>query len=318
MFHSSLGKGRRSAFTLIELLVVIAIIAILIGLLVPAVQKVREAAARTQCINNLKQQGVALHSYHDANKALPPAIWMPNVSTGDWNRTSNIDQSGSFGPNWMCLILPYVEQSALYRQMNISGWTATTFGTMTWINYRATQVPVYRCPSEQYTSQYTGTAGGGLSGWERGNYGINAGPQWWPESVNGNSSSSSYGYQGRGPVGINWGDRINKIPDGASNTILVNHLRVGTVSSDPRGTWALGFRAPAPPARTAPAIAPCPMTRAAIPTTSCTAPTTIKTSWAAGSVAKAGRPPRAASIPIAFPLCSAMAPSRWSATPSAN
>ncbi|MCS7044942.1 MAG: DUF1559 domain-containing protein, partial [Gemmataceae bacterium] len=98
---------RRTAFTLIELLVVIAIIAILIGLLLPAVQKVREAAARTQCVNNFKQWGIAAHQCHDAHKRLPPAL---GVFPGGTTLTPN----GAFG-NGLFHMLPYIEQQVLYN-----------------------------------------------------------------------------------------------------------------------------------------------------------------------------------------------------------
>src|SRR5262245_45119563 len=114
-----LTRVRRKAFTLIELLVVIAIIAVLIGLLLPAVQKVREAANRSRCLNNLKQMGLGLHHYHDAQGVFPPGF--VSQATGPWPGGSN-DPTPEIGPGWslFAFLLPYLEQESLHRTINFT------------------------------------------------------------------------------------------------------------------------------------------------------------------------------------------------------
>ena len=130
-------RGTRRGFTLIELLVVIAIIAVLIALLLPAVQQAREAARRTQCKNNLKQMGLALHNYHDVNNCFPPAGIYLNTTTLVWH--SNFTYS-----------LPYIDQTNVYNEFNIN---LTIFSNLpspvSPLNIKAAtrNIPVYRCPS---------------------------------------------------------------------------------------------------------------------------------------------------------------------------
>src|SRR5579871_1213290 len=134
---------KRRGFTLIELLVVIAIIAILIALLVPAVQKVREAASRLQCQNNLKQIGLAMHGYNDTYKKLPQG-WLNVRGTGN----------PSPGWSWSIVILPFIEQAPLYNQINPDVTTpggAPTNGAV--FTLLQSPIAIYRCPSDSGPQQ---------------------------------------------------------------------------------------------------------------------------------------------------------------------
>ena len=218
---------RRSAFTLIELLVVIAIIAILIGLLLPAVQKVREAAARSSCSNNLHQLALGCHNYQDTAQTLPPAVLVYNNNWTDEN---------SIGPPWTVLILPHIEQQALYSSVQTSiNSQLNRVNDVGWKNIRGQSVKTFRCPSDANLD----TPGNRTQGnWARGNYGANAGAGDPSNLAGGNY----YGFGNSGGVMVvNVAHAIHRIPDGSANVVMVNHLRAGPAATDMRGSWAFGM-----------------------------------------------------------------------------
>jgi prepilin-type N-terminal cleavage/methylation domain-containing protein/prepilin-type processing-associated H-X9-DG protein len=164
---------RRAGFTLIELLVVIAIIAVLIALLLPAVQAAREAARRAQCVNNLKQIGLAMHNYHSSNNALPPA----KIFSGSCSGLNDFGRPGANGKvlntTGFTLILGNLEQTSLYNAYNFSqasandawnGGNTTLMGTA-FVNSTVTGtiVAAFACPSDQQPQVYNATGTGAYS-----------------------------------------------------------------------------------------------------------------------------------------------------------
>jgi prepilin-type N-terminal cleavage/methylation domain-containing protein len=215
----------RKAFTLIELLVVIAIIAILIALLVPAVQAVREAAARAQCANNLKQIGLAMHSFVDQYKALPNS------------RRDNIY-------TWMVEILPYVEQQSLYDQWNFK----TNFYLQT-AQVRETSLPVYLCPTrrgamlanppEPEQGNAAVTADGALADYA-GCVGTGGSDYWWSGVTQGQGPAPNVPNVGVFRLANNWdstnttppfvpGVNFGMITDGLSNTFMVGEKHIQSI-----------------------------------------------------------------------------------------
>jgi len=193
-------------------LVVIAIIAILIGLLLPAVQKVREAASRMKCSNNLKQIGLGLMNFHNGESKFPPAY--NYLATGDISEAT-----------WLYFLLPYVEQENLYK----TGTITQNFGSLPNQNstISATLLPGYSCPSDIPST--SGNFGLGMYG--KGNYAANGGIG----PMNSNFSTPSTSIVTPGVFTVNTQVRITDITDGTSNTVLASELRKVTGPNDWRG-----------------------------------------------------------------------------------
>ncbi len=241
---------KRRGFTLIELLVVIAIIAILIGLLLPAVQKVRDAAARMSCSNNLKQLGLAAHNYAGVYNKFPPGT---NITMGAGDRAAN---GQTFAPppqpgksfSLFEALLPFVEQDNIYKQLNLNGNTNSQYNAGncdTPNGPGANVVKTYICPADVGAKQTTFTSRGITYTFGANSYGGNAGAVSFFTFADGKTGQG--GMTQDGIFYINSGVSFADITDGTSNTLMfgermrrdIAYDRIyGPPAFDQRSGWA--------------------------------------------------------------------------------
>ena len=213
----------RRGFTLIELLVVIAIIAVLIALLLPAVQAAREAARRTQCVNNMKQLGLAMHNYHDAQGSFP----IGRTGLGFTYKNTSIDDRRT----WAFSILPQLEQSAIYNAINFS----LSFYVAQQTTVLLTSVAGFHCPSDPQS--FSIEVGNTANARYEGNYVVNWGNTHYGQDQNPSNSGPWPNPFTTGPLGSvmfqsapftpNLSRGMQFFTDGTSNTLLMSEVIVG-------------------------------------------------------------------------------------------
>ena len=204
-------KSLKKAFTLIELLVVIAIIAVLIGLLLPAVQKVRDAAARLQCTNNLKQIGLAMMNYESTYNRFP-AGYLDNMTTNPVNTAATGNPAPVIGWGWGALILPYLEQETLYKSININSINMNNTSAAA-VAFRKTVIKGFLCPSDD-TGLNTFTVSGTGGNFELAKCSY--------AGVNGQEELADFDCAvGSGMFLRGRGVSIAEVTDGLSNTLFV-------------------------------------------------------------------------------------------------
>lgn len=218
---------RRRGFTMVELLVVMSIIAVLIAMLLPAVNVAREAGRRSRCANNIRQLGLALNSYHQTHKTFPPAMF---VAKDEDPTTTTKHQI-----NWLICLLRFIEQEPVYKKFDFKKPLIDK------ANYEARNayIPLLLCPTDSGSDVRFARSGEG-DGWSRSNYAANSSLA--DLSKNNVGMSSPHWSQGwiRGVMGANVACTIDEIYDGVTNTILLEEVRIGLAAADRRGTWALG------------------------------------------------------------------------------
>ena len=200
-------RYRYRGFTLIELLVVIAIIGVLVGLLLPAVQQAREAARRMTCVNNLKQTGLAMHSYYDSNRQLPSGYISPGTSAADPSASETAK-----GYAWGFVLLPYMEQSALFDSIDQTG---EAIGTSNEAKAAEANLGGYRCPTDTAPMSFSVNNGSGTVDLPTSNY----------VAVLGWNNVTTEAGQGNGVFFRNSDIQFRDIRDGLSTTICVGERK---------------------------------------------------------------------------------------------